>query len=364
MKVCHILWGLKSGGIETMLVNIANEQVEAGAEVGIIIINDIVESSLMKKFDDRIKVYNLGRKVGAKGLGFIFRLNNLLGKLNPDAVHLHSSKIYRLILRRKLRRVVSVTLHDLPCGSVSHGMLMRCLPFLEMGYSGNVTGIDCIPRVFAISEAVHNMLQEKYGVDSMVVKNGIRTAAFISRKYSVPHAPLRVIQVSRLVHEKKGQDLLIRAAAKLYGQIDVSFIGDGSSMDYLRQLTRDLGVEEYVHFLGKWTQDNIASHLCDYDLFVQASRWEGFGLTVAEAMAANLPVLVSEGQGPAEVTCGDKYGWIFENGNSDALAEAIIYIVEHYDEALAKVKEAYNYVVANYDVSVTARKYLDSYNSF
>ena len=54
-------------------------------------------------------------------------------------------------------------------------------------------------------------------------------------------------------------------------------------------------------FLVKQTQDYVAAHLTDYDLFVQPSRWEGFGLTVAEAMAAGVPVLVSEGQGPAEV---------------------------------------------------------------
>ena len=40
MKVTHIFWSLGFGGIETMLVNIANEQAKAGAEVSIIIIND------------------------------------------------------------------------------------------------------------------------------------------------------------------------------------------------------------------------------------------------------------------------------------------------------------------------------------
>ena len=68
------------------------------------------------------------------------------------------------------------------------------------------------------------------------------------------------------------------------------------------RLTAELHAETYVRFLGKQTQDYVAAHLTDYDLFVQPSRWEGFGLTVAEAMAAGVPVLVSEGQGPAEVT--------------------------------------------------------------
>ena len=53
------------------------------------------------------------------------------------------------------------------------------------------------------------------------------------------------------------------------------------AMEYLKQLTAELHAETYVRFLGKQTQDYVAAHLTDYDLFVQPSRWEGFGLTVA-----------------------------------------------------------------------------------
>lgn len=162
-------------------------------------------------------------------------------------------------------------------------------------------------------------------------------------------------------HEKKGQDLLIRAAAVLQGAVTVDFIGIGSSMEYLKQLTVDLHVEEYVRFLGKQTQDYVAAHLADYDLFVQPSRWEGFGLTVAEAMAAGVPVLVSEGQGPAEVTQGNRYGWLFANGDAEDVSRQIAFIKEHYGEAMTKACEAKDYVRNMYDVSVTARSYLREY---
>ena len=74
-------------------------------------------------------------------------------------------------------------------------------------------------------------------------------------------------------------------------------------------------------------------------------------------MAARLPVLVSEGQGPAEVTCGDKYGWLFINGNINDLKEKIEYIISHYDTAIQKAENALKYVCNTYDVSITANKY-------
>lgn len=173
--------------------------------------------------------------------------------------------------------------------------------------------------------------------------------------------PMRLIQVSRLDYKKKGQDLLIKAVAELNGLIEVDFIGDGESLAYLNGLSRSLDTERYVHFLGKKPQSFISENLQNYDLFVQPSRYEGFGLTVAEAMAAQLPVLVTEGEGPAEITCNEKYGWTFKNGDVDDLVNKIVCIQRLYSEAMDKAEKAKQYVCNNYDVSVTARKYLEEY---
>ena len=343
-----------------MLVNIANAQVENGAEVHVVVINDLYKEELIKSFRGDVTLHFLHRKFRSKGIGFIFKLNKLLMQLQPDAIHLHDSRLYTFLWRKRLSRVAFATLHDLPTGSVRRGGLAgRLFPFLFD--SGNVYHIDNVPRVFAISKAVTDELLKNYGVKSTVVCNGILTRNFALRQEREPGNPLRIVMVSRLEHDKKGQDLLIEAAAKLNGIVHVDFIGEGSSREYLESLVKKLNAESIVSFLGVKPQPYIAEHLADYDLFVQPSRWEGFGLTVAEAMAAKVPVIVSEGQGPAEVTCGNLYGWTFENGNADDLAAKIKYIYDNYKEAMDKANSALSYVQKTYDVSVTARKYLDNY---
>lgn len=362
LKVTHIFWSLGFGGIETMLVNIANEQAEAGAEVSVIIINDWLEKSLVAGLSPSVTLVRLNRRLHSYSLNFISQLNRALNRLHPDVIHLHSSGLIRL-LRKKYSRVACSTLHDLPTGSVRRGRLMNLVPFAHMTLykSSNVVNIDEVPQVFAISSSVQQTLRDEYGVESTVVCNGIVTSRFAARSGRMPDEQLHIVMVSRLEHDKKGQDLLIRAVAALQGAVAVDFIGIGSSMEYLKQLTAELHAEEYIRFLGKQTQDYVAAHLADYDLFVQPSRWEGFGLTVAEAMASVVPVLVSEGQGPAEVTQGDRYGWLFANGDAEDLRRKIVFIKEHYDEAIMKASKAKEYVRNTYDVSVTARSYLREY---
>lgn len=106
----------------------------------------------------------------------------------------------------------------------------------------------------------------------------------------------------------------------------------------------------------------IYASLSSYDLFIQSSRNEGFGLTIVEAMAAKVPVLVSNIPGPMEVIDGGRLGLSFENENVSDCAEKIKQFILN-GRNNEQIEAAYEYVKNNYDVSVTARKYLDIYNT-
>ena len=79
-------------------------------------------------------------------------------------------------------------------------------------------------------------------------------------------------------------------------------------------------------------------------------------------MAACVPVLVSSGQGPSEVTEGNKYGWVFENGNIESLVNEIEYIINHYEACLEKCEIANKHVEDMFDISITAKKYINAYS--
>lgn len=345
MKILHIVWVLKFGGIETMLMNITREQIELGNEVGILLIDKgTADPELVKRKDPKVRMFYANRKFGKWDIPAYIRMNKIISQYNPNAIHLHSAAMYKYLTPMH-RKACNVTLHAL-CNKA------------------NTDHIDKIDKVFAISQSVADDLMAKKHVSSIVNPNGISPELIQTKNQSTKDKIFKMVQVSRLDHLKKGQHLLIQACKQLkddgYTNFKLDFIGEGPSLEFLKKVTNDTEMKEYVNFLGMKDQKYIYNHLCEYDLFVQPSINEGFGLTVAEAMAAKIPVLVSSGQGPEEVIDYGKCGTIFRNGDIEDCASKIKkYMKGEEDKSL--VEKAFNRVWNLYNVKTTAKTYIENY---
>lgn len=345
MKVAHIVYGLTFGGIETMLVNIANEQAALGHDIHVIVINDLVEPTLRDRLAGAVHFHAIGRKVGSRNPWPVAKLNLLLLRLNPDTIHLHTDSIARY-LSPHFKPRTCVTQHNVCTDTDS-------------------IYLHLTPTIFAISQKVRDDIRQKRGLGSVVVYNGIATSKFKQNASREHHSgPFRIVQTGRLAAEHKGQDILLRAIAILKSDgitgITASFIGDGPSLESLQTLAKELGIRGQVEFLGSRPQEYIYGHLCDYDLFVQPSRYEGFGLTVAEAMAAGVPVLVSDIDGPMEIIAGGLYGSHFRSEDPADCAARIKEIYRSQPDP-AKTAAALDHVRRHFEVSNTAKKYLNLY---
>lgn len=341
MKIAHIVWGMETGGVETMLVNIINEQVKTEI-VALYIINDFINESIMQKLSPLCKVIRINRKPHSRNILKIIKLNVCMSMFNPDIVHVHSYRVSRLIFGR--------------CNIVR-----------------TIHGIHNIPEeypkmkaLYAISDAVKDFTISQGFTNVTTIENGILTDAF-KKHYGLSNQAnsfFHLVQVSRLYIEDKGQDLLVEALALLkrrgIDNFKMHFIGCGESEGLLKKMVKERDLNENVIFEGNKTQEYLYEHLCGYDLFVQPSRCEGFGLTVAEAIAAKLPVLVSDIEGPMEIIDHGRYGMSFESENVEDLADKLQMVLNGgYDYNL--IDKAYKHVAEKYDVRVTAQKYIEEY---
>lgn len=154
-----------------------------------------------------------------------------------------------------------------------------------------------------------------------VIYNGVDTELF--RPAPRRTDGLRVVCVSRLI-KRKGIDYLIRAISELRGE-DVSLVvaGTGNMERELRALARKTGVADRIHFSGFVPHDQTAKLYQESSVFCLPSNNEGMSLTVLEAMACGLPVLVTDVGGSAELLEDGRNGFLLQKQSPSDIAEKL-----------------------------------------
>jgi len=346
MRIAHVIWSLWTGGSESMLIDIANEQSKKHT-VALVVVNAAVNPRLATKVSDRIKLIPINRAPGSKRILDVIRLNVQLRLFQPDIVHCHNWNLVRLL---KLGRFATVlTVHNAHV-DLEEAWLCK------------------YDAIFAISEAVqHHIITQSAKSTPLVVYNGIDFQA-VRQRAEYQYDVFDMVQIGELNCRLKGQDVLLRALHWIVYEhgttrVHLNVIGDGESRGYLEGMRQELNLTPYCAILGWQDRDVIYTNLAKYHLLIQPSRSEGFGLTIVEGMAAKIPVLVSSIEGPMEIIQSGKYGYYFGVGDAQDCAEKIVKVMSEYasGEARRKAEEAYTYALARFDIRRTAADYTRGY---
>lgn len=111
--------------------------------------------------------------------------------------------------------------------------------------------------------------------------------------------------------------------------IHVTFIGDGPLFEANVAYAKALHIGSAVTFLGART--DVEKLLPQYDLFLLLSNWEGFPISIIEAMRAGLPVMASNVGGVKEAVTHGETGWLIPRDDS-TLLQVYEYILHHPTE--------------------------------
>jgi teichuronic acid biosynthesis glycosyltransferase TuaC len=193
-------------------------------------------------------------------------------------------------------------------------------------------------HVFSVSDSLRRLAVELGAAEEKteVVGNGVdverfhpveRTAA--RNRYGIPENAQVLVSVGALV-ERKGMHHVIDclpALIKKHANLHYLIVGGGSPEgDNRAELTAQvarLGLAGHVHFLGALPPDELKWPLSASDVFVLATRNEGWANVFLEAMACGLPVVATDVGGNAEVVCRDELGSIVPYGDAAALQQAL-----------------------------------------
>lgn len=219
-------------------------------------------------------------------------------------------------------------------------------PSFEMKHYGNYlqkrAGYKFFLRycdgIIATSEGIQKDLMVNFDQSGRKIKlipNPVDLTLVQEKKKGVqPHPWLAeahptLVTVGRL-HPQKGHDILLTAVARVkkrYPNLKLIIVGQGEEEKALKQLAASLGIDQQVDFVG--FQSNPYNYIAHADLFVLASRYEGFGIVLAEALALGVPVVASDcPSGPADILASGEAGYLFPPENISSLADGIMKVLE------------------------------------
>ncbi|BAV76521.1 glycosyltransferase, group 1 family [Pseudomonas chlororaphis subsp. aurantiaca] len=203
----------------------------------------------------------------------------------------------------------------------------------------------------------------------LMMPNGIDTDKFIFsdalrikiRSREGVRAGERVILAVGRFAEAKNYPGLLHAFASLCksdSDLTLWIVGDGGLRETLVALVNSLDVSQRVKFFG--VRNDVAEFYSAADVYVLSSLWEGFGLVVAEAMAAERVVVASDCGGVKEVVGNE--GILVCPGDSDELAAALRKGLDMDSvSAAAMGKRARQRVIDNYSLDTIVKKWVELY---
>ena len=166
----------------------------------------------------------------------------------------------------------------------------------------------------------------------------------------------KIITTSSLI-PRNGVDILIRACAMLDFEWQLRVAGSGPEENNLKKLAKNLPVK----FLGRVPNKLVSSLLVSSNLFVRPSRFEGFGSSFIEAMAAGLPTIGTPVGGIVDFLKDNKTGFLVPVDDPNALAKKIEYIYYHPKEAKIIAIAGQKFVLENYSWDKISAKVFDEF---
>lgn len=284
--------------------------------------------------------------------GFGYYLNvpqmrKIYSAFKPDVVNAHYVSGYGTLAR--LARLSPLVLsawgsdvYDFPY----HNAFCRSLVNKNLRYAD---AIACTSHAMAEqTRAVMGSPEEPITVTPF----GVDTSLFFPAQYKSQNAR-PVIGIVKYLEPIYDIGLLIKAFALVFDAADTKPIlliyGSGSMKESLYNLVESLGIKESVSFYDTIPNTQVPSALRKFDIFVNCSKQESFGVAVVEAMACGLPVVVTNTEGFREVVNDGVTGIIIKDREPQSLANALLKLLKNPQMREKMGKQGRRRVLEKYD---------------
>lgn len=349
-KILYVVEAM-GGGVFTYIVDLSNELIN---EYDIYIAYGIrkqTPSNYKSYFDKNIKlieIENFDRSINLlKDIKAFFEIKKIAKDVEPDIIHLHSSKAG--VLGRFAFNGKYTPIFYTPHG---YSFLMTDQNMLKRAIYKTIEIISAKRRCITIScSKGENEESLKLTKNAIYVNNGINTEKLeqmIDKKENSKRHPDTVFTIGRICYQKN--PYLFNKIAMAMPEIKFTWIGDGELKNVL--------TAPNIKITGWMDRKNVMKYIQESDIFILTSLWEGLPISLLEAMYMKKICIVSDVIGNRDVIHTGNNGFVCST--VDEYVSAIRIANSANMENITM--EAYDNIYSSYNTKVMAKKYSDIYS--
>lgn len=306
-------------------------------------------------------------------------MKRALDKFRPDVIHNQTAEMIAIATRRYAKK------RDIPMVSTGHA------------YPDNMTSqikllkpikrpVDAILRAYMASFLKHSeyaTMPTELAIDDLVPKNrrrfkvpveplsnGVDLAQFtagkpspkVMRRFHLDNSKPRVLYVGRVDPEKSIGNVIMSFAGVLekVPNAELVIVGDGIDRSHLVDLTKSLGLEKSVRFLGRIMLPDVVDIYRASTVFATASETETQGIVLIEAAATGLPLVAVDAGAVRELCQDGKNGILCKKGDLEEMTNALIRILTS-EKLQQKYGQASLEVAKKHDLGQTIKRFVEIY---
>lgn len=359
MKIAIIIKKLNlKGGVQRHVLYEARELQKSGHDVTLYTFVFSKEECFSDLFGD-LKVISLNTALPSYSNYFSWKTaESALAKrlalmIDPEMEILnpHDHGCYKVsyYFKKLVKNIPSVwTMHDMPTRSYSAKMAEETnlgfkTPFFKKAANYLLDRYEIEKyikkqNIVAVLNARDKELAKRYfGKNAEIIRNGVDVSRFPFFERQAPKKAIRLFMNGIFFRHRRFEDgiyavkLLSDSGYDIFLSIAGDYNADKKYYDALTELTRELGLENKVRFLGKVSEGRLLELYKSSDIFLFPNHMQSWGLAVFEAMACGTPVIVSKSAGASEVLVNEESAMLVDPKSPESLAEAVKKMIASQD---------------------------------
>ena len=318
------------------------------------------EYSVDNSIDLKSEYVDMCREINfINDLKAVLTVRKLVKKYKPDIVYLHSSKagVIGRLATIGIKNTVIYNAHgwsfNMQCSNKKR-LLYSFIERLFAPFTDKIVAISDFEKNSAVKNHIcsSDKIQVIYnGIDIDEQKSKISSLELCKKSnYGIPDDAYVVGMVGR-ISKQKAPDTFIKMAYEIKKSINEAFfviVGDGEDRKECEVLIKKLHLEDSFLITG-WN-DNPMEYVNLFDQAVLLSRWEGFGLVLAEYMIAKKPIVATNVDAIPNLIQNGENGVLVEKDDYIAAAKEVVGLYRDEEHRKLLCKKGYDVVCVKFDI--------------